>query len=125
MQLILIVLFIFFIYRFSDGETLVLLNDTVRGKHVFVIQTCAAPISDNIVELLQMISAARNSGADRVTAVIPYFGYKFHRYVSCSQRNASSYVVVELFVGGDYHYMPLHRVNSYGQQHLTLLRCFK
>ena len=68
-------------YRFSDGETLVLLNDTVRGKHVFVIQTCAAPISDNIIELLQMISAARNSGADRVTAVIPYFGYKFHRYV--------------------------------------------
>jgi ribose-phosphate pyrophosphokinase len=65
--------------RFSDGETLVLLNDSVRGKHVYIVQTCAAPIGDNIIELLQIISTARNSGADRVTAVIPYFGYKFHQ----------------------------------------------
>jgi len=66
--------------RFTDGETLVIIDDTVRGRHVFVVQTCAAPMSDNIVELLQMVSAARGSGADRVTAVIPYFPYKFPRY---------------------------------------------
>lgn len=64
-----------------------LINDSVRGKHVFVVQTCSSPTSDNIVELLQMVSAARNSGADRVTAVIPYFGYKFHKYVNSSIQN--------------------------------------
>lgn len=67
--------------RFSDGETLVVLDSTVRGKHVYCVQTCAAPLSDNIVELLQMVSTARNSGADRVTAIIPYFGYKFPKYI--------------------------------------------
>ena len=70
----------YLIYRFSDGETLVIINETVRMKHIFVIQTCAAPTSDNIVELLQMVSCARSSGAARITAIIPYFGYKHHRY---------------------------------------------
>jgi ribose-phosphate pyrophosphokinase len=78
--------------RFSDGETLVIINDTVRGRHVFIVQTCAAPMSDNIVELLQMVSAARGSGADRVTAIIPYFPYKFPRYASKSFNRNSRFL---------------------------------
>lgn len=69
-------------FRFTDGETIVSYDETVRGKHVFVVQSCAAPISDSIVELLQLISAARGSGAERVTAVVPYFAYRYHRYTA-------------------------------------------
>lgn len=73
------ILFLIFCCRFSDGETLIIIKDVVRSKHVYVVQTCSVPTSDHIVELLQMVSAARGAGAARITAVIPYFGYKHHR----------------------------------------------
>jgi ribose-phosphate pyrophosphokinase len=65
--------------RFADGEVLVQIMDNVRGQDVFIIQPCAAPVNDSIMELLLTVSCARRSGARRVTAVIPYFGYKHHR----------------------------------------------
>lgn len=55
------------------------IEESIRGKHVFVIQTCAAPVNDNIMELILTITAIRRADAASVTAVIPYFGYKFHR----------------------------------------------
>jgi ribose-phosphate pyrophosphokinase len=67
------------INRFADGEVSVQINDSVRGKNVFIIQTCAAPVNDNVMELLLTISCARRSGASSINAVIPYFGYKHHR----------------------------------------------
>lgn len=65
--------------RFSDGEILVKINETMRSKDVFIIQTCGAPVNDNVIELLLSIAAAKRSGANTVTAVIPYFGYKLNR----------------------------------------------
>ena len=65
--------------RFSDGEVSIQVNDSLRGQDVFVVQTCAAPVNDSIIELLLTVSCARRSGAKRVIAVIPYFGYKHHR----------------------------------------------
>lgn len=65
--------------RFMDGEVSVRVNSELRGKHVYIIQSCAAPVSDNAMELLLMTSCVRRSGAARVTTVIPYFGYKHHR----------------------------------------------
>ena len=65
--------------RFADGEVSVQINENVRGKDVFIVQTCASPVNDSIMELLLTVSCARRSGARRVTAVIPYFGYKHHR----------------------------------------------
>jgi len=65
--------------RFSDGETLIIINEVVRGKHMYIVQTCSVPTSDHIIELLQMVSTARGAGAARITAIIPYFGYKHHR----------------------------------------------
>jgi ribose-phosphate pyrophosphokinase len=62
------------IKQFADGEIFVRIDRNARGRDVFIIQTTSSP-SDNIVELLLLIDAARRASAARVTAVIPYFGY--------------------------------------------------
>ena len=61
--------------RFSDGEVQIEIDDNVRAKDVFVIQSTCNPVNDNLVELLLMIDAFKRSSAKRITAVIPYFGY--------------------------------------------------
>jgi ribose-phosphate pyrophosphokinase len=61
--------------RFSDGEVMVEIEENVRGRDVFVIQSTCAPTNDNVMELLMMIDALRRSSAGRITAVVPYFGY--------------------------------------------------
>jgi ribose-phosphate pyrophosphokinase len=61
--------------KFSDGEVAVELNEKVRGKDVFVVQSTCAPTNDNLMELLVMIDALRRASAHRITAVVPYFGY--------------------------------------------------
>lgn len=61
--------------RFADGEVAVNIRETVRGCDVFVIQSTSAPVNDNLMELLVMIDAFKRASADRITAVIPYFGY--------------------------------------------------
>lgn len=61
--------------KFPEGEIRVKINENVRGKDVFVIQSSCPPVNDNIIELLIMIDALRRASAKRITAVIPYFGY--------------------------------------------------
>lgn len=61
--------------NFSDGETSVQLNETVRGFDTYIIQSTSYPVNESIVELLIMIDALKRASARRVTAVIPYFGY--------------------------------------------------
>jgi ribose-phosphate pyrophosphokinase len=61
--------------RFSDGETTVEIQQNVRGREVFVVQSTCAPTNDNLMELLVMVDALKRASAQRVTAVIPYFGY--------------------------------------------------
>ena len=61
--------------RFSDGEIQIEINENVRSKDVFVIQSTCFPVNDNLVELLLMIDAFKRSSARRITAVIPYYGY--------------------------------------------------
>lgn len=66
--------------RFSDGEISCIINESVRGKDAYLIQSFGSPsVNDNIMELLLTITALRRAGANSITAVIPYFGYKFHR----------------------------------------------
>ncbi len=60
---------------FSEGEIRVKINENVRGKDVFVIQPTCPPPNENLMELLIMIDALRRSSAQRITAVMPYFGY--------------------------------------------------
>ncbi|MEG2353181.1 MAG: ribose-phosphate diphosphokinase [Clostridium sp.] len=60
---------------FSDGEISVNINETVRGRDVFVIQSTNEPVNKNLMELLIMIDALKRASAGRVTAVMPYYGY--------------------------------------------------
>nr|WP_281180399.1 ribose-phosphate pyrophosphokinase [Endozoicomonas ascidiicola] len=64
-----------YVGRFSDGECAVEIQENVRGRDVFIIQSTCAPTNDNLMELLVMADAMRRSSAVRVTAVLPYFGY--------------------------------------------------
>jgi ribose-phosphate pyrophosphokinase len=61
--------------HFSDGEISVAIEENVRGKDVFVVQPTSPPVNENLMELLIMIDAFRRASAERITAVIPYFGY--------------------------------------------------
>lgn len=61
--------------RFANENIFVRLNESVREKDVFVIQSLALPLSDNILELLIMLDACKRASAGRVTAVIPYYAY--------------------------------------------------
>ncbi len=60
---------------FSDGEVQIEINENVRSKDVFVVQSTCVPVNDNLVELLLMIDAFKRSSATRITAVMPYYGY--------------------------------------------------
>ena len=60
---------------FSDGETRVEINENVRGMDVFIIQSTCSPVNVTCMELLIMIDALKRASADRITAVIPYYGY--------------------------------------------------
>jgi ribose-phosphate pyrophosphokinase len=60
---------------FSDGETRVEVMENVRGRDVFVLQSTCVPVNDHLVELLLMIDAFKRSSVQRITAVIPYYGY--------------------------------------------------
>lgn len=60
---------------FSDGEISVEIGENVRGKDVFIIQPTCVPTNDNLMELIVMIDAVKRASSNRVTAVIPYYGY--------------------------------------------------
>jgi ribose-phosphate pyrophosphokinase len=60
---------------FPDGETFVKINENIRGEDVFIIQPSCPPTNHNIMELLIMVDAARRASAERITAVMPFFGY--------------------------------------------------
>ncbi|HEB81979.1 MAG TPA: ribose-phosphate diphosphokinase [Gammaproteobacteria bacterium] len=60
---------------FSDGEIFVEIDENVRGRDVFIVQPTCKPTNDNLMELMIMIDAMRRASAERVTAVVPYYGY--------------------------------------------------
>ena len=61
--------------RFSDGETAVEILENVRGGDVFIVQPFCAPTNDNLMDLLVMVDAMHRASAERITAVVPYYGY--------------------------------------------------
>jgi ribose-phosphate pyrophosphokinase len=63
------------IEKFPDGEKIIRIEDDVRGRDCFVIQSTCSPVDENLVELLIYLDCLKRASANRVTAVIPYFGY--------------------------------------------------
>lgn len=61
--------------RFSDGELYVKFEESVRGKDVYVVQPTCPPVDQHLVELLVLLDALKRASAERITAVIPYYGY--------------------------------------------------
>jgi ribose-phosphate pyrophosphokinase len=61
--------------RFADGEIKLEIGQSVRGMDVFIIQPTCAPVNDNLMELLIMMDAMKRASAQRITAIIPYYGY--------------------------------------------------
>jgi ribose-phosphate pyrophosphokinase len=61
--------------KFPDGENYCKLDEDVRGRDVFLVQPTSPPVNDNLIELLIMIDCVRRASAERITAVIPYYGY--------------------------------------------------
>ncbi|MBI2605900.1 MAG: ribose-phosphate pyrophosphokinase [Deltaproteobacteria bacterium] len=61
--------------RFSDGEIFAEINENVRGKDVYVLQSTCTPVNDHLMELLIMIDALKRASANSITAVMPYYGY--------------------------------------------------
>lgn len=61
--------------HFSDGETMVEIQENVRGRDIFIIQSTSSPCNDHLMELIIMADALRRASAARITAVVPYFGY--------------------------------------------------
>jgi ribose-phosphate pyrophosphokinase len=85
--------------KFSDGEIAVELNENVRGKDVFVLQSTCAPTNDNLMELIVMIDALRRASASRITAVVPYFGYaRQDRRVRSARVPITAKVVADMMV---------------------------
>jgi ribose-phosphate pyrophosphokinase len=64
-----------FVGHFNNGETQVIIDESVRGKDVFIVQPTCNPVNDSMMELLIMVDAARRASARTVTAVIPYYAY--------------------------------------------------
>ena len=63
------------VHHFADGEILVEIGESVRGKDVFIVQSTSNPVTENLMEILVLADALKRASAKEVTAVIPYFGY--------------------------------------------------
>ena len=63
------------VHHFADGEILVEIEESVRGKDVFIIQSTSNPVTENLMEILVLTDALKRASAKEITAVIPYFGY--------------------------------------------------
>lgn len=85
--------------QFSDGEIAVEIHENVRGKDVFIIQSTCAPTNDNLMELLVLTDALRRASAQRITAVVPYFGYaRQDRRVRSARVPITAKVVADMMV---------------------------
>ena len=82
--------------RFADGETAIEINESVRGADVFLIQPTCSPVNDNLMELLIMMDACRRASAQRITAVIPYYGYARQERKSKARDPISAKLVANL-----------------------------
>lgn len=83
--------------KFSDGETYVEIPHNVRGSTVYILQSTSAPANDNVMELLQLIDAAKRASAEKIIAVVPYYGYaRQDRRMEMSRSAISAKLVADM-----------------------------
>lgn len=85
------------IRKFSDGEIMTRNLSDVRGKDIYIIQSTGKPASDNILEILILINALKNSGAKTINLVIPYFGYSRQDRIAMSGEPVTAKVVADMY----------------------------
>jgi ribose-phosphate pyrophosphokinase len=91
------------IFRFADGEVGVRIEESVRGQDAFIIQPTSPPVNENLMELLVIVDALRRASADRITAVIPYFGYARQDRKTRPREPISAKLVANLLVAAGCH----------------------
>ncbi|AFQ24198.1 ribose-phosphate pyrophosphokinase [Candidatus Portiera aleyrodidarum] len=85
--------------KFSDGEISVEIEENVRGKDIFIIQSTCVPTNNNLIELILIIDALRRASATRITAVIPYLGYsRQDRRIRTTRVPISAKVIADMIV---------------------------
>lgn len=84
------------ISRFSNGEIYVRFSESVRGVDAFVIQSCAEPVNESIMEMLIMIDALKRASAKRITAVMPYYGYSRQDKKTLAREPVSARMLADL-----------------------------
>ena len=82
--------------KFSDGEIMVNIKESVRGCDTYVIQSTSTPVNDSLMELLIIVDALKRASADRITAVMPYFGYARQDRKAHARDPISAKLVAEL-----------------------------
>ncbi len=82
--------------RFNNGEIQVMVNESVRGKDVFIIQPTVAPVNDNLMELLIMVDAMKRASARHITVFVPYYGYARQDRKTRGREPISSKLVADL-----------------------------
>lgn len=85
--------------QFSDGEIAIEINENVRGRDVFVVQSTCSPTHKNLMELIILVDALRRASAGRVTAIVPYFGYaRQDRRVRSARVPITAKIVADMMV---------------------------
>jgi ribose-phosphate pyrophosphokinase len=84
------------VQRFADGEVSINIEETVRGHHVFVVQSTNKPVNDNYLELLIMIDALKRASAQSINVIMPYYGYSRQDRKAASRQPISAKLMADL-----------------------------
>lgn len=87
-----------FVGRFNNGESQVMISDSVRGKDIFIIQPTSQPVNDNLMDLLVMADACKRASAHSITAVVPYYAYARQDRKTRGREPISAKLVANLMV---------------------------
>lgn len=91
-------LFKTFVGKFNNGETQVMISDSIRGKDIFIVQPTSQPVNDNLMELLIMADACKRASAHSITAVVPYYAYARQDRKTRGREPISAKLVANLMV---------------------------
>ena len=84
------------VHHFADGEILVEIGESVRGKDVFIVQSTSNPVTENLMEILVLADALKRASAKEVTAIMPYFGYARQDRTAKPRQPITSRLVADL-----------------------------